>query len=407
MGKGKPKLGTGGDRPPIPTGFVAGGVASGIKGSGKLDLGAILCEGPAVAAGLFTTNRFAAAPVELCRKRLTGIGRQIRGIVVNSGNANAMTGPEGDADALAVVQAMEQSTGAAVGSFLAASTGVIGQRLPADRIVAAAPKLAAKLSPDGWDDFADSIMTTDTVRKMAWRTIEIGDEKSTILGIAKGAAMIHPNMATMLAFVVTDAPLPAGKSRQMLRVVCEETFNSISVDGQTSTNDSIFILGSRLLPRKHYVPPELYEAFGAGLHGVCEDLAKAIVRDGEGATKTIEVVVRGSNTHEQSRRLAREIANSVLVKAAIHGGDPNWGRVVQALGQAGIPFRSSEVDIAIQGVPVLSRGEVAKFDRPGLAGKLATETVSIEVSVGTGKGFGRMWTCDLSPEYVKLNMEYT
>lgn len=392
----------------LPSGFTAGGVAAGIKSGEKLDLGMILCKHAVVATGVFTTNRFRAAPVEASERRLLGVGRQIRGVIVNSGCANALTGEPGIEDAHAIANAAEREAGIPIGSLLMASTGVIGERPPVKKILKAIPGLVSGLSPDGLDRFSDSILTTDTGRKIASRKVDLPDGTTAeFVGIAKGAAMIGPNMATMLAFILTDAPIPGGKARHLLRAAVDVSFNRISVDGQTSTNDTVLLLGSKLLPRRHTQSAEMHEAILGGLRETCAELAMAIVRDGEGATKVLHVTVGGSNTEEQSRRLAKEIANSNLVKAAMHGCDPNWGRVVQALGQAGVPFLPSQVSVRMQGTLVLDKGLPVPFDRPGLAKALDAPDVTIEATVGGGKGRATMWTCDLSPEYVQLNMTYT
>lgn len=390
-----------------PVGFVAGGISAGIKSNGKKDLGIILCERPTVTAATLTINRFQAAPVQLCRRRLSGIGRQIRGVIVNSGNANALTGEPGYKDAQAMAEAAERATGCPPGSFLVCSTGIIGHRLPLEKITDGAPKLVGKLSAKGWNDFAEAIMTTDLVSKMASRTIPMPDGSTcSIIGVCKGSGMIMPCMATMLAFIATDFPVAAGKVRQLLRQAVEVSFNSITVDGQMSTNDTVLLMSSNGLSRKQTIEAECEERFQAALVDLCQDLAQRIVRDGEGATKFVTITVSGATSREKARKLAMAIGNSNLVKTALHGGDPNWGRITQAMGQAGIPFSVNQTAIQIQGVPVLKGGLPAAFDRPKLVKAMKSKEILIEAQIGSGGSSATIWTCDLTEDYIKINTAY-
>lgn len=390
----------------IPLGFVAGGISAGIKASGAPDLGIILCDAPAVAAAITTINRFPAAPIVVCRQRLAP-RPWVRGVIVNSGNANAMTGQEGLADALAMTVAAEKATGSMGGSFLVASTGIIGQRLPIARLLKGVPKLVEGLSPKGWLDFADAIQTTDLRRKMSSRKVDPSDPKSaSILGIAKGVGMMEPNMATLLAFLVTDYPLAPSKARRVLQESADESFNCLTVDGQMSTNDMALLLSSSVGERSGRRPLREEAMFREALTEVCRDLARQIASDGEGATKLVSVIVQGTNTGAQARRLAKEVANSNLVKTAIFGENPNWGRIIQALGQSPVPFSPDRVSVTIQGMRVVDEGAPCDGARAELRKAMRQKDISINISVGGGKGKCEVWTCDLSKEYVRINAEY-
>jgi glutamate N-acetyltransferase/amino-acid N-acetyltransferase len=390
-----------------PSGFVAGGIAAGIKGGGKLDLGMILCERATTAAGLTTTNRFPAAPILLCRRRLAR-EPALRGIIVNSGNANAMTGEEGLADAKAMAEAAEAATGSPAGSFLVASTGIIGQRLPMRRILGATPGLAARLSVGGWTDFAEAIRTTDTRRKVAGSAVDLpGGGRGSILGIAKGVGMIEPNLATMLVFLLTDYPLRIQAARSLLRSAVEASFHNLTVDGQTSTNDVALLLSSGPVSEGRYAAPSHeQEGFGSALTEVCRDLARQIAADGEGATKLITVVVEGTATAERARRLAKEVAHSSLVRTAIAGENPNWGRIVQALGQSRVRFDPERLSIGMQGIELVREGRPLPADRVALGKAMRAKEITIAIRVGGGSGSACVWTCDLTEEYVRINAEY-
>lgn len=390
----------------IPKGFVAGGVSAGIKPGRKPDLGMILCERPALTVALTTTNRFPAAPIEACRVRLRH-GRSIRGIVVNSANANAMTGKQGLADALAMASAAEEATGCLAGSFLVASTGIIGRSLPVDKIESAIPKLADKLSSDGWDDFARAIMTTDTRPKLAsrgFRLKRLGTFR--VLGIAKGVGMIEPNMATMLAFIMTDYPLSVGRAKNMLVEATDVSFHCLTVDAQRSTNDMVTLTSSEAGEKTKRRPAGADEKFLAALTGVCRDLARDMAADGEGASKLITVRVTGTNRHPQARKIARAVANSPLVKTAIFAENPNWGRIIQAIGQSDVPFAAENVTVKLQGTTLVRRGEPVEIKLAELRNAMRASEIVIDINVGGGKGAAEIWTCDLTPGYIKINAEY-
>jgi glutamate N-acetyltransferase/amino-acid N-acetyltransferase len=390
-----------------PKGFVAGGVIAGIKASGNMDLGAILCDRPAVTAVVTTTNLFCSAPVILCRQR-TAASPRMRGVIVNSGCANACTGDKGLKDAEAMTRAAEQAAQAQEGKFLVASTGVIGQPLPMDKITQAMPGLMASLSPTGWESFAQAIMTTDLSRKMSRRTVRLSMRShATVLGVAKGSGMIHPNMATMLSFIVTDYPLGPSHARQLLRQVADKSFNALTVDGDTSTSDTLVLMSSgAALPRKD-ATDATDEKFAAAFTEVAQELTQMIARDGEGATKLITIEVAGAKDDASARQIAKSVGNSPLVKTAIFGSDPNWGRICCAAGYAGIPFDVNLFSLKLQGRQVMKAGLPIKFDRAALREALGVKDVLIQISVGAGSGSARIWTCDLTYDYIRINAEYT
>lgn len=394
-----------------PRGFLAGGITAGIKPSGKPDLAMIASDTPAVAAAVTTKNLFSSAPVLLCRARLQESPRA-RGVLVNAGVANACTGAPGLRDAEAMATMAEKATQADAGEFLVASTGVIGKRLPMDVIRAGVPKLAAQLRPDGWGDFARSIMTTDLVPKLSRQTVRIGSALrrgpvATVLGICKGSGMIHPNMATMLAFIVTDYPLGAGQARQMLRRVTEQSFNCLTVDGDTSTSDTLLLLANGAACNRREVNAASDARFEAALLEVAQDLTRQIARDGEGATRLVTVEVAGARDEAGARQIAISIAKSSLVKTALFGHDPNWGRICCAAGYAGVSFDIDKFSLKLQGKTVMKRGLPVAFDRAALAQALDTKDVLVQVKLGEGSAEARVWTCDLTYDYVKINAEYT
>ena len=378
-----------------PIGFKAGGVKAGLKKSGALDLAALLSDRPAVSTGVTTTNLFCSAPVRICRRRLEDSPIS-RGVIVNAGIANACTGDQGMADAEEMTALAEQAAGAEAGSFLVASTGVIGRELPMDKLREATPRLLAGLSENGWEDFSRAIMTTDTVPKISRRVVKMGgllgkSSEITVLGICKGSGMIQPNLATMLAFIVTDYPLGPGQARQMLLRVTDRTFNCLTVDGDTSTSDTALLLANGAAMARSEVDVAKDEKFEQALLEICEDLARQMARDGEGA-----------------RKIAKSVANSNLVKTAMVGNDPNWGRICCAAGYAGVPFDPQATAFKLMGKLVMKGGQPTKFDAAALSRALKeTEEVAIEIKVGHGRGKARAWTCDFSYDYVKINAEYT
>jgi glutamate N-acetyltransferase/amino-acid N-acetyltransferase len=394
-----------------PQGFVAGGVKAGLKPSGAPDLAAILSDRPATVAAVTTQNRFPGAPVLVARERVAG-GQPIRGVIVNAGISNVCTGERGLADAREMTRLAAEAVGAGEEEFLVASTGVIGAPLPMDKIRAAIPLLMAALSPTGWADFARAIMTTDTRRKVSRRVLTLRDGAAcprppVILGICKGSGMIEPNMATMLAFLATDYPLTPEQAGAALRHGVERTFNRVTIDGDTSTSDMAILMANGAAVDRRALAPGDAEHFEAALGEVCEELARMIARDGEGATCLVVVEVDGADDDAQAHRVAKTVANSPLVKTAFFGHDPNWGRICAAAGRAGVAFDPANVSLRLQGTLIFQDGMPVAFGRSALARALDEPKVLVQLRIGHGPGHACVWTCDLTYDYVKINAEYT
>jgi glutamate N-acetyltransferase/amino-acid N-acetyltransferase len=386
----------------LPEGFRAAGVACGLKPSGRPDLGLLVSEVPAVAAGAFTTNRVQAAPIVVTRRALRA-GRA-RAIVANAGNANACTGRRGIEDARAMAAEAAAAAGIPPGEVLVASTGVIGVPLDLERVRAGIRAAAAALSPEGAGELARAIMTTDTRPKLLRAELPGG----ALVGIAKGAGMIAPEMATMLCFLATDLPVERGALSRALRAAVEATFNLVSVDGCRSTNDCVLALangaaGGAPLGDGH---PDL-PAFEAALLETCRALARQIVEDGEGATRVVAIAVRGAATRREAREAARRVADSVLVRCALHGADPNWGRVLAALGTARIPFDPARVDVWVGGEKLAEGGAPGPGDPARARAALAGREAEVVVDLHRGDAEVTVLTTDLSAEYVRINAEYT
>ncbi|MDZ7958886.1 MAG: bifunctional ornithine acetyltransferase/N-acetylglutamate synthase [Aulosira sp. DedQUE10] len=399
-----------------PRGYRAAGITAGLKPSGLPDLALILSDVEAIAAGVFTTSQVKAACVDYCRQRLQA-KHNVRAILCNAGQANAATGTQGWFDALESAMTVAQALNVPSESVLLASTGVIGQRIWMDKLKAGIPQLIAALSETGSDAAAGAIITTDLVPKSIALETTIGERPVRIGGIAKGSGMIHPNMATMLAFVTCDAVVSPALWQQMLSRAADRSFNSITVDGDTSTNDSLIALanGQSRTPAIIEMGQEA-EKLEAMLTAVCQHLAKAIARDGEGATCLIEVQVTGTHDEISARQIAKTIAGSSLVKSAIFGRDPNWGRIAAAAGRAGVPFEQENLQIKLGDFLLLENGQPLSFDRAAASAYLKQaaagaylkeDTVLISLSVGNGHATGKAWGCDLSYDYVKINAEYT
>lgn len=397
-------------------GYKAAGITAGLKPSGLPDLALILSDVDAIAAGVFTTSQVKAACVDFCRQRLQA-KHNIRAILCNAGQANAATGNQGVRDAEESAELLAKELGISTDAILLASTGVIGQRIKMDALSSGIPKLVAALSETGSSAASGAIITTDLVTKSIALETTIGDRPVRIGGIAKGSGMIHPNMATMLAFVTCDAAVSPTLWQQMLTRAADRSFNSITVDGDTSTNDSLIALanGQSRTPAIIEMGAEA-EKLEAMLTAVCQHLAKAIARDGEGATCLIEVQVTGAHDEISARQIAKTIAGSSLVKSAIFGRDPNWGRIAAAAGRAGVPFEEANLQIKLGDFLMLENGQPLPFDRAAASAYLKQaaagaylkdDTVLISVSVGNGHGTGKAWGCDLSYDYVKINAEYT
>jgi glutamate N-acetyltransferase / amino-acid N-acetyltransferase len=399
-----------------PRGFRAVGITAGLKASGLPDLALILSDVDAIAAGVFTTSQVRAACVEYCRQQLDAKSTA-RAILCNSGQANAATGKAGWDDAVTSAQTLANTLNIAPESILLASTGVIGQRIKMDQLIAGIPRVVAAANHEGGDTAAKAIMTTDLVSKSIALETTIGDRSVRIGGMAKGSGMIHPNMATMLAFVTCDAAVSTTLWQQMLSRAADKSFNQVTVDGDTSTNDTLIALANGESRTPAIVQPGLEaDKLEAMLTAVCQHLARAIARDGEGATCLIEVQVSGTLSDREARQIAREIAGSSLLKAAIFGNDPNWGRIAMAAGKAGVPFDQNNLAVRLGDIQLMTNGQPLVFDRVAAsnylkaasAGEyLKTDTVLISVAVGNGNGAGIAWGCDLSYDYVKINAEYT
>jgi len=391
----------------IPAGFRAGAVKAGIKPSGGLDLAVLLADAPCRAAGTFTTNRVCAAPVRLDRERLPS--RSIRAVVINAGNANAATGEAGYDDARQTAALAAGAIGCAPEAVLVASTGVIGHRLPMDKVGrgTAAALAAATAEETGFRDASLAILTTDTVPKVISRRETIGGTPVTLLGMAKGAAMIGPRMATMLGFLLTDARVAESDLQAILVGAVEQSFNCISVEGHTSTNDTVLILAGGAAGSSDLAGADL-SAFAEMVRTACMDLARMIPEDGEGSTHTITIDAEGCLDREEARTLARAVSDSPLVKAAIHGADPNWGRIVSAAGYAGIPFAEHELSLWLNGTALYADGVPLPFDAPAVSANLrADRQTHIRLLFARGTASIRFWTCDLTAEYIRLNADYT
>ncbi|MGD8985706.1 MAG: bifunctional glutamate N-acetyltransferase/amino-acid acetyltransferase ArgJ [Desulfobacteraceae bacterium] len=388
----------------IVQGFKASAVAAGIKKDGGLDMALIFSEKGAAAAGVFTTNRVKAAPVIVSQENIRK-GR-VRAIIANSGNANACTGKVGLDHAHREVEWVAKELGINPDEVLVASTGVIGTPLPMDRIERVIPELVKHLMPEGLPDAAEAIMTTDSFSKISRFEGEAGGKSYQILGIAKGAGMIMPNMATMLCFVLSDIRIdPSDLSRSVSSAV-KPTFNRISVDGDTSTNDTVLVMASGMAGNGELTSDD-YESFQMGLTHVMDTLATMIVRDGEGATKVVFVKVKGAASHADAETAARTIANSYLVKTAFYGQDPNWGRIMAALGRSNISMTEEDIHIWVDEIQIVKGGLAIGDDVEKQASKsMAQKEFSVTIDLGQGEHEDQVVTCDLTPEYIAINSDY-
>jgi glutamate N-acetyltransferase/amino-acid N-acetyltransferase len=387
-----------------PAGFRAAGVSAGIKANGNADLALLVSDGPARAAAVFTTNKVQAAAVLVSREHLAKSKGVVRAIVVNSGCANACTGDAGLRDAREMTELGAKAVGCSVEQVLVASTGVIGVALPMDKIRAGLPKAHQRLGADQGSAASRAIMTTDPFPKEAAAQIAIGGRTAAIGGMCKGAGMIEPMLATMLAFVTTDADVPAALLSRALKEAVDESFNAITVDGDCSTNDCVMLLANGASGVA--IDDSSYPAFAGALREVCRELAIGIVRGGEGATKLVTVKVTGAASSGEARKAAKTIANSLLVKTAIHGGDPNWGRLICAAGRAGVAFDASKAAVTIGSIVLFSDGQPHDERAPQAAEYLKGRDLEIGVDLGSGSASSTVWTCDLSAEYVRINADY-
>ena len=393
----------------IPQGFTFAATHCGLKKS-KLDLGILISETPAAAAAVFTTNRVKAAPVIASQLHLRQSAHRMRGVIVNSGNANCCTGSEGLSAAATTALKLARELGRLHPSqILVCSTGVIGAPLRWQKIVNAIPRLvrARHRTASAFAEFTRAIMTTDTRPKWAAAKCRFGGKQVRNLGCTKGAGMIQPNMATMLGFLATDAAISPTLLSRALRAVVSRTFNSITVDGDTSTNDTVTLLangasGARKITKEN----DDWKKFCGALELVCRSLALQIVEDGEGARHVIEIEVRGAPSDRAAKQIALTIANSPLVKTAIAGADPNWGRILAAAGRSGVAFDFERADISLAGVKVCRHGRENPFDERGAHRKMLAKYVPIVVSLHAGHGHARVWTCDFTAEYIHINASY-
>lgn len=401
------------DAPPNPEpgpllvpGFSAAGIHGGIKSGRRRDLALIVSDPPARVAGLFTQNRIKAAPVLISQTRSRcGI---CRAVLINSGNANACTGDPGLKDAIGLCRRTAKGLAVDEHSVLMASTGVIGERLPADRIRKALPRLLERVRPGGILEAAEAIRTTDRFRKALWARTRIGGEPVSLCGIAKGAGMIRPRMATMLAFLLTDLKAPTDALRRLLREGAERSFNRICVDGDMSTNDTVLLLANgRAGNRSAKVGSPAYEAFARVLFPMMRELATMIVRDGEGATKVVEIRIRGARSGEDAERFAYRIATSPLVKTSFYGRDPNWGRLMAALGSAGPWVHPQKIDIFYDRVCLVRKGVNQGPERARQASQvLRKEAFALTIDLHVGTGSARVLASDLTHDYITLNASY-
>ncbi|MDD5312345.1 MAG: bifunctional glutamate N-acetyltransferase/amino-acid acetyltransferase ArgJ [Dehalococcoidia bacterium] len=385
-----------------PQGFLAGAVEAGIKYDGRLDVGILFSERPCISAAVFTNNRVQAAPVILSMKHVQD--GKVRAVAVNSGCANACTGDTGMSNAIETTKLVSDKLGIPREQVLVASTGVIGTHMPMGKMKHGIEKL--KLSPDGGHALAAAIMTTDTRPKEIALLVEDSTGKYTIGGIAKGAGMIHPDMATLLCFLTTDALVERDFLRKALKKAADASFNMITVDGDTSTNDMLSIMANGAAANEELNSTN-GRVFQEALNRVCQYLACSIAADGEGATKAIQVDIEGARNVAEARKIARNIAGSSLVKAAIHGNDPNWGRIVAALGRSGAHMLEDNLEVYLQNIAVMKNGLPLAMDKNMLSKRLNTDKVLIKVCLNIGRGKATSWGCDLSEEYVTINSDYT
>jgi glutamate N-acetyltransferase/amino-acid N-acetyltransferase len=390
--------------------------AAGIRYKGRTDvLLAILDKGTTV-AGVFTRSKCPSAPVEWCRAKLAG-GKSskagsARALVVNSGNANAFTGRTGRQATALTASIAAKAVGCQPAEVFLASTGVIGEPLDATKFDGVLGSLAPQTAPEGWMDAARAIMTTDTFPKVATATVKLGKAKVTINGMAKGAGMIAPDMATMLSFAFTDAPISAGALQSLLKAGVEDSFNAVTIDGDTSTSDTLlaFATGAAAAqgaPKISRASDPRLKAFVKAFHSVLANLAEQVARDGEGARKLVEIIVEGATSKASARKIAMSIANSPLVKTAIAGEDANWGRVVMAVGKAGQPANRDKLAISFNGIRVANKGaRDPSYDEAQVSEAMKAPKIQIKVALGLGKGRDRVLTCDLTKEYVAINGDY-
>ena len=389
----------------LPRGFLASGVRAGIRKK-RPDLALIVAPEGASAAGVFTRNLFRAAPVDISKAALRKAKGHVRAVVVNAGCANAVTGRDGYDAAKRVQKRTAELLNCGPEEVLLCSTGVIGVLLPDARVRTALPDALHRLSTGGIEAASHAILTTDVGPKVAQATFRWNGARARVTGFAKGAGMIHPNMATMLGFVMTDIEARPQSLQKLLREVTDQTFNTISVDGDTSTNDTVLLMASGKASGPAYEESEDAESFRAALLQVCRELAWMIVRDGEGAVRVMDVSVRGARTTRDAKLAAHAVATSPLVKTALHGGDPNWGRILAAIGRSGARFATRGVSLRIGQISVITNGQPVGYREQDVAKVMGRERVPIEITLGTGRGEATVLSSDLGHDYVSLNADY-
>lgn len=393
----------------LPRGFRFAATACGLKKTGALDLALLYSDSPASAAAVFTQNLVVAAPVVLSQAHLKASKGRMRAVIVNAGNANCATGAAGYAASLKTVQETARHLRCRPEEVFVCSTGVIGVLLPVEKVLRALPGISRnrRASARSFAEFSLAICTTDTRPKTAAASFKMAGKRVHLVGCSKGAGMIHPNMATTLAFVATDANISPSLLQKTLHDVTTRTFNAISIDGDTSTNDTLLVLANGAAG----APPiqngsAAHRAFSKALEEVCQSLALQIVADGEGAQRVIEIDVRGAKSERAARRIGETIATSPLVKTAFAGGDPNWGRIFAAAGRAGVKFDPDRVEIHMAGIPVLRRGQPLEFNERAASHRLLEKNVLIVINLHAGHASARYWTCDFTAEYVRINASY-
>ena len=396
------------DAIPLPAGFRVAGLYCGIKKDpSNLDLAVFVSDVPASSAGVFTKNLVHGAPVKVSRERI--LRTTTRAVVINSGNSNACTGDQGIADARWMTGLLATKIGCAAEDVLVCSTGVIGRFLPREKLEAGIPAAASALSatPEAFARAARAIMTTDTFPKQSTRTISLNGKAVRVSGTAKGAAMIGPNMATMLCVVMTDAHLSPAEADELLRHGVDRSFNCISVEGHMSTSDTVLLLANGQ-SQSGPLSAAAREQLQTAIDEVTAELAQGIIRDAEGSTHDVTIDVQGTRTREDAHRIAKEVAESALVKTAIHGGDPNWGRIVSAVGYAGVPLREEDITLKLNGHLLYEQGTPLPFDPAVVSASLKNQRAThIELTLTLGDASVRFWTCDLTAEYIRLNADYT
>jgi glutamate N-acetyltransferase/amino-acid N-acetyltransferase len=397
-----------------PQGFRAAGIVAGIKPSGKRDLALVVSDRRGTGAAVYTTNRVQGAPIGVCRQHLEDGHAQA--VVINSGIANVCTGETGRADARHMCALVAAELGLPVEDVLVCSTGVIGVPLPMEVIESGIPRATAALRADGGPEAAEAMMTTDTVAKHAAVELDIDGSTVTVGAVAKGAAMISPNMATMLSVVTTDAAVPAGQLQQLLVRAVGRSFNCCTVDGDMSTSDTVIALANgAVLGQTYEAPPDLspdlstqgFEALAVAMEHVCRKMARAMAGDGEGATKLITIRVTGGRTESEARQVGLSVANSSLVKTAAFGNDPNWGRILCAVGYSGVVLDQERVRVSLCGTPIYGNGTGIPFDAKAVSDAMQATEIDIDVDLQSGTETSEIFTCDLTYEYVRLNAEYT